>query len=115
MRLRKAYPENPRSLEQGSANKTPRMVHLDLGVYYWIWGWADNRRILWGPYMSEKEAYTAGYERLQTDFEVIPLRTRDETSASRQMRARLLEEQASVSDTFRPFGHKVEKKQKEDE
>lgn len=80
---------------------------LDTGTYYWIWGIEEGRRVLCGPEMTEEAAYQWGFKNLTSDFEVVPLSTRDEATASRIMRARLLEETGSPSLTFKRFKHKV--------
>jgi len=75
-------------------------------VYWWIWGVEHGRRIVWGPYESDSEAYAKGYSKLSGKFEVVPLRTRDTAEASRILRARLFEETGDIDETFKYFRHK---------
>lgn len=95
--------------------KAPEMLHIDTGVYYWVWGWSDRgRRILWGPFYTDDSAWKEGYAHLQSDFEVIKLKTRNEAEASRQLRSRMLEETSSVEQTFKRFSHKRENSKEEE-
>lgn len=79
---------------------------LDTGVYWWIWGISnEGRRVVWGPYMSEDEAHKEGYQYLAGDFEVIPLKTKDEAKASRELRSRYAKECRNLDEAFKPFSH----------
>jgi len=106
----------PRTVEEFERDmKKPRLLHLDTGIYYWIKGEYMGRRVVLGPYLSEKEAYEVGYEQLSTDFVVLQLKTKDETKASRLIRAMVLEETSNLGDTFRRFRHKLNGNQKEEQ
>lgn len=98
----------PKTAEQFEKEiKKPHLLRLDLGIYYWIRGNYEGRRVILGPYLSEKEAYEAGYAQLASDFDVVMLRTKDEAKASRLIRAMVLEETRNLGDTFKRFRHSV--------
>lgn len=86
-------------------------MHLNTTVYYWIWGLEGGRRVLCGPKTTEDEAYQWGFANLSGDFEVIPLKTRDEATASRILRARLLEE-TNTDTAFKRFKHQTKESAK---
>ena len=89
----------------------PKLLHLDKKTYYYVWGWQGNRRVLWGAFDTEDMAYEEGYSKLDSDFTVVPLPTRDLQRASRELRARVLSETGNVDETFRHFKHKITKKE----
>lgn len=74
-------------------------------TFYWIWGRNGGRRVVWGPFNTQQEATQKALTKLSSDFEVIPLRTRDQATASRIMRARYLNETEDFDETFRNFQH----------
>jgi hypothetical protein len=74
-------------------------------TYYWIWAEGDNRQILWGPYKSFDDAERKGYSKLGGNFEVVPLKTRDEAEASRIMRDRMLNDTGDIGESFQRFKH----------
>jgi len=78
---------------------------LDSRTYYWIWAEENGRHILWGPYQSNEEANRKGFAKLHCYFEVVPLRTRDEGTASRLLRARLLDDSGDISGSFKRIKH----------
>lgn len=80
-------------------------LRLDTGTYWWIWAIEEGRRIVWGPFQTQEEGTQKAYATLQGDFSVIPLKTRNEVEASRQLRAKVLVETQDVSSTFRRFEH----------
>ena len=77
-------------------------------TYFWIWAETENgRRIVWGAYQSYNEAQRVGASKLNCPFEVIELNTRDEGTASRILRARLLNESnGNIEESFKRFSHK---------
>ena len=74
--------------------------------YYWIWAEDGNRRIVWGAYSTREEAQRIGASKLNCPFEVVELPTKDEASASRMLRARLLNETGDTENSFSRFSHK---------
>lgn len=54
--------------------------------YWYIKADYGGKMIVMGAYNSENEANQAGYEKLDGDFDVIPLRTRDLGRATRMLK-----------------------------
>lgn len=77
-------------------------------TYYWIWADDGGRKIVWGPYPTNEEAQRRAYGKLHCYFEVVPLHTRDEGTASRMLRARMLDSTGDISESFKRFKHKEE-------
>ncbi len=76
-------------------------------LYYWIWAETDERRIVWGAYKTYQEAQRIAASKLNCPFEIIELNTRDESMASRILRARLLKESGDINSTFERFSHQI--------
>lgn len=74
--------------------------------YYWVWGWDGNRRVIFGPFNTDNEANELGYQKLQTDYEVVRLNTRNEQEASRKLRFQVLDNTANLPEAMRRFRHK---------
>jgi len=85
----------------------PRLqgVELERGIFWWVYGLYNGRRIILGPFSSENEAYDEGYTKISSDIDVVGLHTRDEAKASREIRAKVLDETRDVSETFKRFRH----------
>lgn len=79
---------------------------VDFGVYWWVYGNQNGRRVLFGPFTTEDEAEREGYAKLTSNYETVCLKTRDEQQASRILRARVLGETQNLDETFRRFKHK---------
>ena len=92
-------------IEEEGDISNPKLQYLDKKIYFWIWGWQQTKRVLWGPFESENLAYEEGFAKLDADFSVVPLPTRDVARASRELRARVLDETADVNSAFRRFRH----------
>jgi hypothetical protein len=89
-----------RQLQHKSANEPSAKT------YYWVWATLENgRHIIWGAYNTYNDAENKAYSKLGGNFEVVPLKTRDESEASRILRAKYLEESGDVEDSFKRFKH----------
>jgi len=106
LHLEKLPPMGKAAFDAGAKRLKPLVANI--GVYWWVYGWHKNRRIILGPYSSEEEAYEDGYAKISSDVKAVPLRTRDEQKASREIRARVLDETRDIDETFRRFRHKVD-------
>jgi len=73
--------------------------------YFWIIGLHEGKTILLGPYGSEDAATTVGIEKLEGDFSVIPLPTRNEARATRIIKARKLKEGRSLGSALEKISH----------
>ena len=77
--------------------------------YYWIWFDRDGEhKGLWGAYNSYEEAERKAVSKLNVPYEIVKLSTRDESEASRRLRANLLNDTGNVEQTFNRFSHKEE-------
>ncbi len=79
----------------------------DSGIWYWIWGIDKGRRLIWGPFRTDAEAYSKGYEKLTGNFEVVPLTTKNDREASKRLRAKLIDQSGLTDDTFQKFRHQI--------
>ncbi len=89
----------------GHTNLSNNNSISDDKTYYWIWAEEGGRRILWGAYSSYEEAQRRAYGKLHCYFEIVPLKTRDEGTASRILRSRLLESSGNISESFQRIKH----------
>ena len=106
LHLERLPPMGKAAISAGARGLKPIVDRI--GVYWWVYGWHKNRRIVLGPYSSEDEAYEDGCAKISSDVKVIPLKTRDEQKASREIRARVLDETRNIDETFRRFRHSVD-------
>lgn len=75
--------------------------------YYWIWFDRDDKhKALWGAYNSYNEAERKAVSKLNVPYEIIKLPTRNETEASRLVRAKMLGDSGDVEETFNRFSHR---------
>lgn len=91
----------------GDLDKRPTLPKLSGTTYYWIWGRDCGRRVVWGPFESHHEATDKALMKLSSDFEIVPLRTRDQATASRILRSRVLDETGDFDETFKNFKHQL--------
>ena len=80
--------------------------------YYWVVGLSQGRAIVLGPYKDEDAANSRGIERLEGDFEVIALPTRNESRATRMLKSKRLDDGSTLSEALKRIGH--QKKEVED-
>ena len=90
------------------ANRVPSSLHerraIDKREYYWIWGYDGSRHIVFGAFQTYEEAQQKSMM-LNFPSEVVKLPTRDEASASRILRARLLSKENDTDIVFERFRH----------
>jgi len=66
-------------------------------TYYYVWGLFNGKRVCLGPYASEDEAWNIIYgKNIQGDVE--PLRTRDQATATRILKAKSLNDESVTLD-----------------
>ncbi len=89
-------------LEHRQANEKP-----EVKTYYWILGVSDEtgRRIIYGYKPSYQEAQLKASSIHNATTEIVALKTRDENSASRQLRALVLDETNDIDESFKKFKH----------
>jgi hypothetical protein len=72
-------------------------------VYYWILitDSEGHKKLVYPPGETEEEANRMGYQKLDEQFQIIPLATRDKTEATRAIRGMILQQTGKVdSDKF---------------
>jgi len=78
---------------------------LRKGIFYWVIAQHQGRSLIIGPKMSEDDAYRTGFEKLDGNFEVVALPTRDRAKAVAMMKNKLLDKTANVDEATRRFKH----------
>lgn len=83
------------------------IIHSPRRLYYWIVGESDatGRRMIYGYRNTESEAKQIANRIRNAVCRVIPLETRDDKEASRQIRAMVLDETQSIDEAFKRFRH----------
>lgn len=79
-------------------------------VYYWVYAEDDGsgrRALLMPPEMTYDDAVERGINKLSTPFTVVPLRTSDQTEATRQIRMIEMEHGMTLGQVLNPMRHKV--------
>ena len=89
------------------------MPVLRTGVYYWVIAQHRGRTLIIGPKTSEEDANRLGFEKLEGNFSVVELATRDRSKATAQIKARILNRTSDIDEATKRFRHKYEKEQKE--
>ena len=55
-------------------------------TYYYVTAWVEGRKVVLGPFSTEDDANQEGYLKVDGDYEVTPLPTRDLGRAVRMLR-----------------------------
>jgi len=81
------------------------------GNWYYVYGekFIKGRLtpVAYGPFADEDEAYRAGYDRMRgIDFEVAALDTRNLSEATRQLKAKKLEQTRDLERSLEKMSHK---------
>lgn len=79
----------------------------DKRIYYWIVSTFQGRRIILGPEVDEARANEIGFEKLEGSFEVVPLPTRDQNTATRMLKHRFLVDTGDIGGALKRARHKV--------
>ena len=77
--------------------------------YYWVVGLAEGRPVIFGPYRDEDTATNMGIEKVEGDFKVIPLPTRNESRATRMLKGKKLENGSTISEALERVSHQSSK------
>lgn len=85
------------SLAEERGNQTRR-------GWWWMLGIHQGRRILLGPFATEEEANSVGYSKIQGNFDVYRLPTRDESSATRMLKGKLVQD-VDLDEAMKKFRH----------
>lgn len=76
-------------LAQLPVRHLPRLPHIG-GNYYYIVTKQDGRMVLLGPYNNEQEAEETAVSKINTDYEVVALPTKNRASATQMLRHKIL-------------------------
>ena len=78
-------------------------------TYYWVLAVEpmSGRPVVLGPYPSEGEANDMGFSKLGTNFEVIPLSTRDVGLATKILKHRRFIETEKLNEAMKRARHKI--------
>jgi len=66
-------------------------------TYYYVWGLHNGKRVCLGPYASEDEAWQIMYAK-DINGDVEPLKTRDQATATRVLKAKSLNDESVTLD-----------------
>ena len=91
------------SAEWGASDEEPKIDRTQRR-YWWVMGIHQGRRVILGPFMTEEEATQIGYNKVGGNFEVRALPTRDEASATRMLKGRLVED-VDLDEAMKRFKH----------
>lgn len=81
-------------------------VGLEKQIYFYVWGNYNGKRLCLGPYSSEEEALNLMYEK-NIDGDVHGLRTRDQATATRILKAKSLDDkEVSINTAIQRVRHK---------
>ena len=87
MRRRRIVPAQ--ELIDRAKNRRPQMPHIGRD-YYYIVTKQDGRMVLLGSYNTAQEAESIAVEKLNSDYEVVQMPTRDRAKATQMLRHKML-------------------------
>ena len=79
--------------------------------YWWIVADWNGKSVVIGPANSQEEANRMGYEKLDTQFNVVTLPTRDRGRATAMLKARKLQDGAGLNAALEKMRHKIPKQE----
>jgi len=85
--------------------KLQEQPRLDTGMWWWCYVLEGGKRYVLGAFNSEEEAYSVGYSKIDGDFEVIALRTKDTATATQMLKARGLRKGRTLQEATRRARH----------
>ena len=91
-------------VEQKYSTAEPHAKH---GYYWWVVALRNGRTILLGAYNTEEEAEKIGYNKVDGQFEVVSLPTRDTARATQIMRAKKLYGGSNLDESMSRMKHQV--------
>jgi len=103
-KFKKHSVEETRQRVQGVSH----MPVVSTSTHYYVWGKTKfGRNYIDGPYNTEEEAWHGGYQALDGDFKVVPLRTIDLKAATRAIKRMDLDETRSIETSLARARHKL--------
>jgi len=95
---------SPEELEQSTSTYSPHAKH---GYFWWIVALRNGRTVLLGAYNTEEEANRIGYSKVNGEFNVISLPTRDTARASQLVKAKKLYSSSSLDESMARMKHQI--------
>lgn len=77
------------------------------GLWHWVTTVYQGRRVILGPYDTEEKANAVGFEKLENNYEVVELPTRDRARATQQIRHRYFEKGDGLDTVLKRMMHKA--------
>lgn len=88
-------------------NRRPAMPHIGRD-YWYIVTKQDGRMVLLGPYNDAREAEDIATQKLNTDYEIAQMATRDRAAATQQLRHKMLRSNGgSLEESLRRMRHTI--------
>ena len=78
---------------------------LHKGIYYWIVAQHQGRTLIIGPKITEEDANRMGFDKLDGNFDVVALPTRDRGKATSMIKARILDRTGDIDEATKRFRH----------
>ena len=75
--------------------------------YYWILANVNGKTVILGAFNTEEEANRVGFEKIEGNFEVIPLSTKDTGAASRILKYRKFNQTSQLEEALKRAKHKI--------
>ena len=106
MRRRKRIVPTQELIERAK-NRRPVRPHIGRD-YFYIVAKQNGRAVLLGPYNDAREAEEIAVDKLNTDYEVVAMGTRDRAEATRQLRHKMLQGNGgNLEDSLRRMKHTI--------
>lgn len=94
-------------LIEQAKNRKPVRPHIGQNWWYIVTK-QDGRMVLLGPYSDAHEAESMAVEKLNTDYEVVAMSTRDRAEATRRLRHKMLRGNGgNLEDSLRRMKHTI--------
>ena len=88
-------------------NRKPVRPHIG-GNYWYLVTKQDGRMVLLGPYGDEPEAAGVAMEKINTDYEIVQMPTRDRAKATQLLRHKILQGNGgNLEDSLRRMKHTI--------
>ena len=83
--------------------------------FWWIVGLHGGKPVLLGPKLTEEDAERIGMEKLEGDYKVVELPTKNESKATRLIKARRLHEGLGLGKALEKTLHSVPMASRDDD
>lgn len=97
----------PQELADRTKNRQPTRPHIGQS-YSYIVTKQDGRMVLLGPYNDDHEASGVAMEKINTDYEIVQMPTRDRGKATQMLRHKILRGNGgNLEDSLRRMRHTI--------